>query len=81
VEAFSDAAERAFLAGFDLVEIHGAHGYLVTNFLSPHTSKRTDHYGGTLENRMRFLLQVVRGIRSKVPLTSLGTRIIRQARP
>jgi len=67
VEAFGDAAGRAVLAGFDLVEIHGAHGYLITNFLSPHTNKRTDHYGGSLENRMRFLVQVIRNIRAKVP--------------
>jgi 2,4-dienoyl-CoA reductase-like NADH-dependent reductase (Old Yellow Enzyme family)/thioredoxin reductase len=68
VEAFGDAAQRAFLAGFDLVEIHGAHGYLITNFLSPHTNKRNDQYGGSAENRMRFLMQVIENIRAKVPL-------------
>lgn len=66
VEAFGDAALRAKLAGFDLVEIHGAHGYLITNFLSPHTNKRNDLYGGSLENRMRFLVEIVNNIKSKV---------------
>lgn len=66
VEAFGDAARRAQWAGFDLVEIHGAHGYLITNFLSPRTNKRTDWYGGSLENRMRFLLQIISNVRKKV---------------
>ena len=73
VEAFGDAAVRAVSAGFQLIEIHGAHGYLITNFLSPHTNKRTDIYGGPLENRMRFLVEVVENIRGKIgpgfPLT------------
>jgi 2,4-dienoyl-CoA reductase-like NADH-dependent reductase (Old Yellow Enzyme family)/thioredoxin reductase len=73
VEAFGDAAVRAVSAGFQLIEIHGAHGYLITNFLSPHTNKRTDIYGGSLENRMRFLVEVVENIRGKIgpgfPLT------------
>ena len=66
VSAFGDAARRAKMAGFDLVEIHGAHGYLITNFLSPHTNRRTDQYGGPLENRMRFMLEVIDDIRAKV---------------
>ena len=73
VEAFGDAAVRAVMAGFQLIEIHGAHGYLITNFLSPYTNKRTDIYGGTLENRMRFLVEVVENMRGKIgpdfPLT------------
>jgi len=73
VEAFGDAAKRAVDAGFDLIEIHGAHGYLLTNFFSPHTNKRNDCYGGSLENRMRIYIQVVRNIREKIgndfPLT------------
>lgn len=73
VEAFGDAAKRAVDAGFDLIEIHGAHGYLLTNFFSPHTNKRNDCYGGSLENRMRIYIQVVRNIRKKIgndfPLT------------
>ena len=59
--------------GFDLIEIHGAHGYLLTNFFSPHTNKRNDCYGGSLNNRMRIYIQIVRNIRKKIgydfPLT------------
>jgi 2,4-dienoyl-CoA reductase-like NADH-dependent reductase (Old Yellow Enzyme family)/thioredoxin reductase len=66
VESFGDAALRAKQAGFELVEIHGAHGYLITNFLSTHTNKRNDLYGGTLENRMRFLVEIVQNIKAKV---------------
>ena len=66
IEAFGDAALRAKDAGFDLVEIHAAHGYLITNFLSPFTNKRGDWYGGSRENRFRFLKQVVENCRKKV---------------
>lgn len=66
VEAFGDAALRATKAGFDMVEVHGAHGYLITGFLSPITNRRADWYGGSLANRMRFLLEVVQNIRSKI---------------
>ena len=73
VENFGDAALRAVKAGFELIEIHGAHGYLLTNFFSPHTNKRNDCYGGSLENRMRIFIEIVRNIRSKIgndfPLT------------
>jgi 2,4-dienoyl-CoA reductase-like NADH-dependent reductase (Old Yellow Enzyme family)/thioredoxin reductase len=73
VGAFGDAARRAKLAGFELVEIHGAHGYLITNFLSLHTNKRADEYGGPLENRMRFMIEVIDDCRRKLgpdfPLT------------
>jgi NADPH-dependent 2,4-dienoyl-CoA reductase/sulfur reductase-like enzyme len=65
IEAFGDAAVRARQTGFDMVEIVGCHGYLVTNFLSPLTNRRTDWYGGNLENRMRFLLEVVDNIFQK----------------
>ncbi|KUO77236.1 MAG: NADH oxidase [Desulfosporosinus sp. BRH_c37] len=58
VEAFGKAAWRAKTAGFEVVEIHGAHGYLITNFLSPFTNQRNDWYGGNRENRFRFLEQV-----------------------
>lgn len=54
-------------AGFKLVEIHGAHGYLVNEFLSPLTNKRTDEYGGSFDNRMRFLLEVIAAVRSVWP--------------
>lgn len=67
VKSFGMAAQRAFLADFDMVEIHGCHGYLITNFLSPRTNKRTDWYGGSLENRMRFLVEVVAEIKRQVP--------------
>jgi 2,4-dienoyl-CoA reductase-like NADH-dependent reductase (Old Yellow Enzyme family)/thioredoxin reductase len=66
VKAFGDAAKRTKDAGFDMVEFHACHGYLISNFLSPRTNKRTDWYGGSLENRMRFLLESVADARSKV---------------
>lgn len=65
-KAYIDAAERLFKAGFDGVEIHGAHGYLVAGFLSRYSNKRTDEYGGSLENRMRFILNIVNGIQARV---------------
>lgn len=66
VRAFAEAAQRAKAAGFDAVEVHGAHGYLINQFLSPLANKRTDKYGGSLENRMRFPLEVVRAVRRAV---------------
>ena len=66
VHAFGDSALRAKEAGFELVEIHGAHGYLLTNFFSPHTNHRTDLYGGSLDNRMRIYVEIVRDVRKKV---------------
>lgn len=59
VKSFGVAAKRAQTADFDMVEFHACHGYLISNFLSPRTNKRTDWYGGSLENRMRFLLEVI----------------------
>ncbi|WP_073333291.1 NADPH dehydrogenase NamA [Chryseobacterium carnipullorum] len=59
VENFKEAAKRAVKAGFDVIEIHGAHGYLVHQFLSPLSNIRTDEYGGSFENRIRFLLEIV----------------------
>ncbi|WP_291637751.1 FAD-dependent oxidoreductase [Clostridium sp.] len=58
-EKFRKAAERAITSGFDLIEVHFAHGYLIHSFLSPHSNKRTDEYGGSLENRMRFPMEVL----------------------
>ncbi len=66
VEAFGDAAERSLEAGFDGVQIHGAHGYLISQFLSKAANKREDDYGGSLENRMRLLVEVYEEIRSRI---------------
>lgn len=66
VEKFGEAAERAKKAGFDSVEIHGAHGYLIENFLSPASNKRVDAYGGSFEGRMRFPLEVIKRVRERV---------------
>ncbi|WP_233804908.1 NAD(P)/FAD-dependent oxidoreductase [Paraburkholderia sp. HP33-1] len=66
VHAFGDAAARAVAARFDVVEVHAGHGYLITNFLSPHTNRRTDEYGGSFENRARLLLSIVREIRLRI---------------
>ncbi|WP_400246014.1 FAD-dependent oxidoreductase [Niallia sp. JL1B1071] len=65
VEKFIHAAERLKKAGIDGVEVHSAHGYLIHEFLSPRANKRTDEYGGSLENRMRFLEEIVTGIRAR----------------
>ena len=64
VADFVAATERAERAGFDMVELHAAHGYLLASFISPITNKRTDEYGGSLENRMRFPLEVFRAMRA-----------------
>jgi 2,4-dienoyl-CoA reductase-like NADH-dependent reductase (Old Yellow Enzyme family) len=66
--AFRDAARRAEQAGFEMVEIHMAHGYLLHQFLSPLTNRRTDEYGGSLENRMRLPLDVARAVREAFPV-------------
>jgi len=64
IQDFIRAAHRVQQTGADGVELHAAHGYLIQQFLSPHTNRRTDEYGGPLENRMRFLLEVIQGVRS-----------------
>ncbi len=65
--AFREAARRANLAGFDAIELHGAHGYLINQFLSPLTNKRTDEFGGSTENRSRFLKEILCEIRKVWP--------------
>jgi NADPH2 dehydrogenase len=64
IEAFRAGAERAKKAGFDVIEIHGAHGYLINEFLSPLSNKRNDGYGGSAENRYRFLREVIEAIKT-----------------
>lgn len=66
VEKYGEAAKRAQIAGFDTVEIHGGHSYLLSQFLSPITNKRTDEFGGSLENRARFTRLVIEEVRNQV---------------
>lgn len=66
IEAYANAADRAARAGFDCVELHGAHGFLLNEFVSPYTNNRDDEYGGSLENRMRFPLAVVTAVRERI---------------
>lgn len=80
VDDFAQAARRAVAAGFDGVELHGAHGFLLQNFLSPRENRRTDAWGGSLENRLRFPLSVARAVRDAVAAESdrpfvLGYRV------
>src|SRR5690242_15265611 len=67
VQAFADAAARALAAGFDVIEVHAAHGYLLHEFLSPLSNKRTDEYGGSFDNRIRLTLEVVDAVREQWP--------------
>ncbi|UAY52975.1 NADPH dehydrogenase NamA [Ferruginibacter albus] len=67
INDFVEAAKRTFKVGYKVIEIHAAHGYLISQFLSPLTNKRTDEYGGSFENRIRLLLQVVEAIRKIWP--------------
>jgi 2,4-dienoyl-CoA reductase-like NADH-dependent reductase (Old Yellow Enzyme family) len=70
------AAERAKIAGFDGVEIHGANGYLIDSFLQSKTNHRTDSYGGGVENRYRFLAEIVEAILTVWPANRVGVRRI-----
>ncbi|KAK1183733.1 NADH:flavin oxidoreductase/NADH oxidase [Streptomyces sp. NBS 14/10] len=67
VGQFAEAARRALAAGFEVAEIHGAHGYLIGEFLSPYSNRRTDEYGGSFENRTRFALEVLDAVRAVWP--------------
>ena len=67
IDAFARAARRALLAEFDVIELHGAHGYLLHEFLSPVTNRREDQWGGTFENRIRLVMEVVRAVRRVWP--------------
>ncbi len=66
VAAFADAAARCVSVGFDFVEIHGGHGYLINFFLTPFFNRRTDEYGGSFDNRIRFLLEIFQAVRNKI---------------
>lgn len=77
VKAYAAAAARVKAAGFDLVELHGGTGYLLSQFLSPCTNKREDQYGGSLENRLRFPLEVISAVRDEVgPDYTIGYRFL-----
>lgn len=75
VRRFAEAAARAVAAGFDAVELHGAHGYLLAQFFSPLMNRRGDEYGGSLENRMRFPLEVLKAVREAVGETPVLYRM------
>jgi len=75
VGQYAKAAENAMAAGFDGVEVHAANGYLIDQFLRDRTNKRSDRYGGSIENRTRFLLEVVNAVTSAVGLERVGVRI------
>ena len=66
IDHYAEACHRCMLAGFEMVMLHGAHGHLLGQFVSPYTNKRTDRYGGSLENRARFAIQVLNAVRRKV---------------
>ncbi len=67
VRAFGKSAKRAVEAGIDVIEIHGAHGYLIFQFLSPITNRRSDKYGGSFENRTRLLIEIIQAVRANIP--------------
>ncbi|MDX8464843.1 NADH:flavin oxidoreductase/NADH oxidase [Mesorhizobium sp. VK23B] len=75
IQRFAEAAKRAERAGFDFIELHAAHGYLIFQFLSPLSNQRTDRWGGTLENRMRFAVEIARAVKKAAPGLMLGARL------
>jgi 2,4-dienoyl-CoA reductase-like NADH-dependent reductase (Old Yellow Enzyme family) len=72
---FADGARRAARVGYDFIELHGAHGYLINQFLSPLSNRRTDRWGGSLENRMRIAVEIARAVREAAPDLMLGIRL------
>src|SRR5436305_12796316 len=76
IECFAHTAEFLYNAGFDDIELHGAHGYLLAQFLPSTTNKRTDAYGGSLQNRMRLILEIAEAVHERVPSSFiLGIKI------
>jgi N-ethylmaleimide reductase len=75
IEEFSQAAKNALAAGFDGVELHGANGYLLEQFIRPNSNQRTDRYGGTIENRARFMLEVADAVISAIGKDKVGIRL------
>ena len=75
IVAFRQAAENALAAGFDGIELHAANGYLINQFIDSQSNARTDEYGGTLENRLRFLKEVVAAVSGVVPSKQVGVRL------
>jgi N-ethylmaleimide reductase len=75
IQDFQDGAANAILAGFDGVEIHGANGYLIDQFLRSNSNHRNDHYGGSQENRIRFLLEVTKAVAEKIGTEKTGVRL------
>ena len=78
IDAWEAATRRALAAGFKVIELHAAHGYLLHEFLSPISNHRTDDYGGSLENRMRLLLRVAERMRGVIPRNCLFSCEFRQ---
>ena len=76
IDKYANAAARAKTAGFDMVELHGGTGYLLSQFLSPRTNKRTDKYGGILENRQRFAMEVLTRVKEEVDIFPVGYRFL-----
>ncbi|MHA6644628.1 NADH:flavin oxidoreductase/NADH oxidase [Mesorhizobium sp. A623] len=75
IERFAEAARRADRAGFDFIELHAAHGYLIFQFLSPLSNQRTDRWGGSAENRMRFVVEIAKAVKKAAPRLMLGARL------
>ena len=75
IEEFTSAAENAVDAGFDGIELHGANGYLLEQFLNPHVNVRTDEYGGGVENRIRFVIEVVKSVAERIGAGKTGIRL------